>query len=513
LGVALPNLIAQTGCLIYLWKFVMATLDQPRRSWLFAYVLAAAVIAIQLSLLSAAACAQAATAAAAPPQAKPESDDDGISIRIPPQPECLAKMGDWTEPEKWAWQQICAREKIDFDKLHNKESSGDNLDSLKSDPARLLGASFFRSLFENPQLAVFTQNAAIDITGAYIPTIQLADTTVGSLRIAYSKIDGDILFESVTILRSFRIGNSSISRVDLRRSKGGDINIFQSSLDVFYGMLLNVGRLSVLNSKIDSFELLISRLSQQLSVATGSFNSIHLDDIKSDGLFIRPSSATSVRINNYVDGGMFYLDVRHWTGESELKISTMATGHFFLREATVPATVSISGFSFSGANWGSDPLPFLQANKPYNPALYAHLAASYADAGQPDTANDILIDKQNAEYKNATSLMDKAYLYMIWLLADYGYRPELGLLWITGFVLVSALIFKSGESQIRQGNPPDNWLIFAFDSAIPGIQLNKEHADIQFRGWRQAFLYLLRFLGAVVVVLVLELMKKSLSGL
>jgi hypothetical protein len=43
--------------------------------------------------------------------------------------------------------------------------------------------------------------------------------------------------------------------------------------------------------------------------------------------------------------------------------------------------------------------------------------------------------------------------------------------------------------------------------------LNKDHADIQFSGWRQGFLYLLRFLSAVVVVLVLEMMKKSFEGL
>jgi hypothetical protein len=43
--------------------------------------------------------------------------------------------------------------------------------------------------------------------------------------------------------------------------------------------------------------------------------------------------------------------------------------------------------------------------------------------------------------------------------------------------------------------------------------LNKEHADVGFLGWRQGFLYSLRFLSAVVVVLVIELLKKSIGGL
>lgn len=423
-------------------------------------------------------------------------------------------MGNWSEPEKWAWQQICARERIDFDKRYNRQTTRNNLNSLKSDPARRLGAGFFRELFENPQLSAFTQNAAIDVVGAYIPAIQLTDATIGSLLLLKSKVDGMISLESATILRSLRISASSVGDVNISRTKGGDINVASSRVATFHGTLLNIGRLSLVgDSKIDEFTLTISRLSQQLSIFSASIDTITLEEITSDGLFIRPASAKTVSINDYVDGGMFFLEVKRWAAESALKISTMTTGRFFLRGKTVPAEVSISAISFPGADWGPDPLPYLKANAPYNPALYAHVAASYADAGQPDAANAILIEKQNAEFANASSFVDKAYLFTIWLLADYGYRPEFGLLWIAGFVLVSALIFKTGASRIKQGNPPGSWLVFAFDSAIPGIQLNKEHADVQFLGWRQGFLYLLRFLSAVVVVLVVEMMKKSFSGL
>jgi hypothetical protein len=264
--------------------------------------------------------------------------------------------------------------------------------------------------------------------------------------------------------------------------------------------------------KAGDFQLTISRLAEQLAILRGNFGKIKLDEVKSDGLFIRPGSLRSLDVNNYVDSGMLYLDVGRWLDKSVMKIATTTTGRFFWR-GRVPADLSITGMSFSGANWGPDPLPFLKANSPYNPALYANLATSYAEAGQPNVANAILIEKQNAEFGNASSWLDKAYLFIIWLLADYGYRPELGLLWIAGFVIVSAVIFKTGSNRIKQGNPPNNWLIFAFDSAIPGIQLNRDHAEIEFVGWRQGFLYVLRFLSAVVVVLVFEMMKKSFEGL
>ncbi len=480
--------------------------------------LAALITAAGMSLNSSLTYAQPkpGEAVASPPD-NPDAEDEDVSIRIPSPPECLARAGNWTEPEKWAWQQICARERIDFDKRAKITSPPERLrtDTLKSDASRRLGASFMRELFENPQLSVFTQNASIDITGAYIPTIQLSDGTIGSLRIADSWVDGGISLESATILRSLRISKSMVGDVNLSRTKGGgDVNIASSKLSSFQGMLLNIGRLSVVSSQIDRFELRISRLSQQLAVLAGSFERILLDDIKSDGLFIRPTSAALVSINDYVDAGMFYLAVRRWEGDSSLKISTMTTGRFFLRGDSVPDEVDISGLSLSGgADWGPNPLPYLKANAQYNPALFGSMAASYAEAGQPDVANAILIEKQNAEYRHAASYVDKAYLFVIWLLADYGYRPELGLLWIIGFVIVAALIFKTGEHQIKQGNPPGSWLVFAFDSARPGLQLNKEHADVQVLGWRQGFLYLLRFLSAVVVVLVIEMMKKSVSGL
>ncbi len=487
----------------------MSMSDCSRRLGIVLSIFAGAIAVFGLMLVPAGAQPDPAQATTA------SGDSDGaddLAVRIPAPPDCLAKAGNWAEPEKWAWQQICAREAIDFDERYKKNGKKPDIDSLKSDPNRRLGASFVREIFENPGLSSIAQNASIQIVGAYIPAIQLTDTTIGSLVLVDSQV-GDISVEGGTILRSFRVAGSHVGDINLSRTKGGDISISNSHSALFSGMLLNVGRLSTVGSTIGRFELRISRLSQQLAILSGSFTGILADDVKSDGLFVRPQSVQSVSLNDYVDSGMFFLEVKKWAEEPSLKISTMTSGRFFLRSKIVPAKVSISGFSFAGGDWGDNPLPYLKANQPYNPALYTNLATSYAEAGQPDVANSILVEKQNAEYRNTSSVLDKSYLFMTWLLADYGYRPEIGLLWIIAFVLVSALIFKSGAHCIRQGNLPGNWFVFAFDSVIPGIQLNKEHADVQFFGWRQGFLYFLRFLGAVVVVLVIEMLKKSFNGL
>jgi hypothetical protein len=87
------------------------------------------------------------------------------------------------------------------------------------------------------------------------------------------------------------------------------------------------------------------------------------------------------------------------------------------------------------------------------------------------------------------------------------------LLWIVGFVGIATFVFKTGETALASGTRPRNWLVFAFDAVIPGIQLDDRHKDVGFPGWRQYFLYFLRFLSAVVIVLVIQLLKKSLNGL
>ena len=224
----------------------------------------------------------------------------------------------------------------------------------------------------------------------------------------------------------------------------------------------------------------------------------------------------SIDINDYVDTGMFFLSVAKWLPKSELKLHTLTTGRFLLRKS-LPEKISTSSFVFSGADWGADPLPQLMrwtdVSSEYVPSLYTGLAAAYQNDGQSETASDILIAKQNADYAYSTSPLDKTYLFVTWILADYGYHPEIGLLWIVGFVGIATLVFKTGETSLTSGTRPRNWLVFAFDAVIPGIQLDDQHKDVGFGGWRQYFLYFLRFLSAVVVVLVIELLKRSVGGL
>src|SRR5215472_5865671 len=134
--------------------------------------------------------------------AAPTANDDADhtpSIQVPPQAECLAKTGSWSESEKWAWQQICAHEPIDFNKRSGATVQKDKLSTLKADPSRKLGASFIRELFESSQLASVTQSAPVNIVGAYIPAVEVSNASIGTLHIDSSYIDGDLSLSNVTI--------------------------------------------------------------------------------------------------------------------------------------------------------------------------------------------------------------------------------------------------------------------------------------------------------------------------
>ncbi len=423
-----------------------------------------------------------------------DSEQEPPSVSLAPDADCLAKAGHWSEPEQWAWTQLCARERIDFDKRYGTKTGAKDVQKLKSDARRRLSALFLRQLFEEPRYAAIVQKMAVHIVAAYIPDLSLRDAAIGTLRIS----------------------NSAIDNVHFSWLKGEQINFSNTTIDTFYATQLSLSRLSFVTADIGKLDVLISRFSGQFAILHGQVKSLRLDESKSDGLYIRPASAGAIQINNYVDTGVFFLEVRKWTDASSLSIHTVTSGRFFLR-GKMAAKASIEGFSFPNADWGSHPLGSLNAlmtalGEP-NPGLYTRLAASYSEAGQADVARDILIARQNAEFAHSNDVLEKSYLFMAWLLADYGYRPENGLLWIAGFVVVAAFIFRSGRHRVAAGEQPGNWLVFAFDNVIPGIKLDARHSDLQFAGWRQYFLYFLRFLSAVVVVVVIEMLKKSLSGL
>ena len=235
------------------------------------------------------------------------------SVHIPPQDDCLAKMGNWSEPEKWAWQQICSRERIDFDTLYGKPR---DIDDIANDGHRLLSAKFFRQILEDPRFEPYTKSAAVDIVGAFLPSLQVGNASVGFLRLTNCKIGGEIDLYSVTILIRIYFSEATLGNVNLRLIHGGNINFNTSTMNDVRIQQLSITRLSFVGGRFKSLAVRISRFSEQLAILSSEAQKeITLDDVKSDGLFVEPASAKTIDINDYVDTGMFFLAVSEWLPE------------------------------------------------------------------------------------------------------------------------------------------------------------------------------------------------------
>ncbi len=119
--------IAQTTT-VHLVEFGMSMSDCSRRLGIVLSIFAGAIAVFGLMLVPAGAQPDPAQATTA------SGDSDGagdLAVRIPAPPDCLAKVGNWAEPEKWAWQQICAREAIDFDERYKKNGKKPEIELLE----------------------------------------------------------------------------------------------------------------------------------------------------------------------------------------------------------------------------------------------------------------------------------------------------------------------------------------------------------------------------------------------
>jgi hypothetical protein len=81
--------------------------------------------------------------------------------------------------------------------------------------------------------------------------------------------------------------------------------------------------------------------------------------------------------------------------------------------------------------------------------------------------------------------------------------------------LLGWAIFWCASGRLEAGYQPKTpfaTFLLAFDSVIPGIQLDKNNLDVRYKGWPQKMLYLLRALGAILVAIAYSFLQKRLYG-
>jgi hypothetical protein len=346
-------------------------------------------------------------------------------------------------------------------------------------------------------------NQDINLRDFSVHNLTFDDCELAGLNIVDGTIKDHLEFDS-SIIKSMEITNSDIGSLALFQSKIGDLKVGFSRLTI--ARLVEGSEDNVFfGSDAISSVLQLSSSANTVNLPFSTFGSVILLDSKLRKFSMSYSTVTDA----------FAMSSTKWVRTGTLKLVGASIHSWLVGDIDLPTSVDFNGTTFVFIWWGPNPLGVLteieRGSPGYAAWLYPEVSEMYRRAGRSEVAREILAEGDAQFEKTSPIWWERGLYFAAWLLCDYGYRPEVGLGWILGFVLIGALIFFSGQGSVPANRRPASWLAFAFDAVLPGIRLDERHSKVAFSGWRQYFLYFLRFLGAVVVVIVLALLRRSIE--
>ncbi len=172
-----------------------------------------------------------------------------------------------------------------------------------------------------------------------------------------------------------------------------------------------------------------------------------------------------------IAGPLYWVDIAH-TPQTRLDLENASVASLFDNRASWPApgNLNLDGFTYSefGGDSPADSDARLQwlALQPagYRPQPYAQLAESAQDrAVAPRARCEVLIAQRIAQRRSGRrSRAARAWNLLLEGTIGYGYRPLRALWWITGFVLVGAILFAWGyRAGVMAPSEPDAYEVFA----------------------------------------------------
>jgi uncharacterized protein YjbI with pentapeptide repeats len=316
--------------------------------------------------------------------------------------------------------------------------------------------------------AQFTE---IDLTGAQIG---------GQLDLSGSRVMDVLYMNQVVVGQALLMRDTNISQLTLRG--------VQLHSD------LSIGG----QSRFDNVEILNSTLEGALLLGRG-------DLVVGDSLIRGNNEIQYIFIEDTNIKGMLDLS----SIISRIAILNSKANRVFL-PSDVPTRVSIQTFEFS--SWLNN-LPatvaYLDKNASYDSGLFERIAQSYRLRGEYSAARRVQYLRANGEYKNSSGL-ERYLLYINWATVGYGYYPEVGFIWIGALVLCGFFVFRTGR--LTRGVRPRSWLIYSIDTVVPVIKLDTKHDEVQFAGWQQFFVYVMRMLSAGLAFLVFKVLQNAIAG-
>ena len=141
------------------------------------------------------------------------------------------------------------------------------------------------------------------------------------------------------------------------------------------------------------------------------------------------------------------------------------------------------------------------------PQPFEQLANTLERTGYVDEARSVRVASRNQALRaNETSLAEKILLFTQWIIIGYGYNTWISLLWLGGLIVLGALVGRYGRDLSKRRFVERLW--FSLDAAIPLLELNARHKDIDVTGARGYF-YFHRIIGFLLASFLIA----GLSGL
>jgi len=459
------------------------------------------------------------------PEPKADAQDKGELSH--PSHTCLDKQNSsWTEPERWAWSRICAHLPIDFDTRYGTTKTQYALDSLANDPKRYLSKEFLTQILDDKLYASEIATSGLEFTSIYSENLEIRGHQISSLRFDHSKIKGSLTIRDIKVDHRVSLNGSHLDMMEITSVSTHAVSIIDTTVpDLIIGDS-QFDYINISKSQLDRFHLGLNDINKELIISDTHLENLLILDNSIQKVMLLNSMMSHLSLANTDIRDEFSMRGIKWSkskdGEkSTLIISSVRTSRFDIapRETKLPTDLpdkaSIFEFSFAAGNWGINPIPVLERlsvlTDVYIPQIYSTLAKSYNDSSQPETARAILIVGQETALRYSRSWFQIAWLSVIKSLVVFGYLPELGFMWIFAIVFMASIYLWLGRQAVTSEYKPDNWFIwflFSLNAVLPGITLDKRFEEVRFDSWHQYLIYTLRFLGAIVVLLVVFFIRR-----
>jgi len=432
---------------------------------------------------------------------------------ISSQKECLSiAVATWLPSDVAVWQKICKGQNVDLKDL--------------PDTQRKLSAEFLRDIVSDINYTRFLPHRRLAISGASfeeeveivnadIDELKLDDCSVRNLKLINAKIRSLLVMGGR--LGGLMIKPGSFSEVVLSPALSGDVFLtdvaIEGSLEIggprpnpalSEGIPAHISALVVLSAHIRALAINQNTTLDFLMVANSTFEE-YLRAVIDNGI----NRDIKIEFANFSDDKVNgALDLR----ESDIvRLSVRNTeANQAALPPNVPRLITLKSFEFT--SWSND-LPttigYLTANSIYDPPLFDRIAQSFRRDGNYMAVRKIGYMKANQDYQHSAGIT-KPLMLMSWASVGYGYYPEVGFIWIGLLVIFGFFVFRTGK--VTAGEVPRSWLVYAVDTVVPVIKLDAKHGYIQFSGWRQYFVYIMRMLSAGLAYLVFRFLQNAVTG-